>query len=114
MTGVWNLKIAQGKTLNQQFIYKASGSPVDLTGYTARLQVRAGFDSPSAIINLTTENGGIALGGALGTITLNLSASSTAALSPLVGVYDLELISGSGVVKVLLEGSAIITQEATK
>ncbi len=69
--------------------------------------------SASTILVLTTENGGLILGGATGTISLQASATTTAALSGGSYVYDLELVSG-GVVTRLLQGSFNVSLEVTK
>lgn len=116
MSNRYNLNIDQGATLSVVATWKDSnGTPVNLTGYTARLQVRNDFAAGSAVLSLTTENGGIALGGTAGTVTLSAAATATAALSaPYVGVYDLELVSGGGVVTRLLEGTANVTPEVTR
>jgi hypothetical protein len=67
------------------------------------------------VLTLTTENAGITLGGAAGTITLSATATVTAALTaPFSGVYDLELVSGGGVVTRLLEGVATVSPEVTR
>jgi tRNA threonylcarbamoyladenosine modification (KEOPS) complex Pcc1 subunit len=95
--------------------YKDSaGNLVNLTGYTARMMLRSSFTAASSILSLTTENSRIALGGAAGTITLTISATDTAALSaPQSGVYDLELVSGSTVTR-LIQGTFTVTPEATR
>jgi hypothetical protein len=54
------------------------------------------------------------LGGAAGTITLTISATDTAALTSGRGVYDLELVSGSGIVTRLLQGVATISRNVTR
>jgi hypothetical protein len=89
-------------------------SPVSLAGYTARMQIKAKAKDATPLVTLTTENGGILLDNTLKTITLNISASSTAGLDFTQAVYDLELISGSGVVKRFAEGSISLKQEITK
>jgi hypothetical protein len=112
----YNLEINQGATLALVATWKDSaGTAVNLTGYTARLNVRETYSSSSAILTLTTENSGITLGGSAGTITLSASATTTAALTaPFSGVYDLELVSGGGVVTRLLEGVATVSPEVTR
>jgi len=77
------------------------------------MQVRSSYDSPTAILSITTDSG-ITLGGAAGTISLNASATTTAAITAQVALYDLELVSSSGVVTRLLEGKFTITPEVTK
>jgi hypothetical protein len=112
----YNLEINQGATLALVATWRDSaGTAINLTGYTARLNVRETYASTSAVLTLTTENAGITLGDAAGTITLSATATVTAALTaPFSGVYDLELVSGGGVVTRLLEGSATISPEVTR
>lgn len=112
----YNIEIQQGATLSIVATWKDNaGTPINLTGYTARMAVRENYASTSAILTLTTENSGIALGGALGTVTISASATATAALTaPWSGVYDLELVSGGGVVTRLLEGLVFISPEVTR
>lgn len=110
----YDLLIEQGATFSQVITYKESGVAVNLTGYTARMQVRSTLESAEALIELTTANGRIALGGAAGTITLTISATDTAALTAGRGVYDLELVSGSGIVTRLLQGVATISRNVTR
>lgn len=110
----YDLLIEQGATFSQLVTYKESGVAVNLTGYTARMQVRSTLESASTVVELTTANGRIALGGAAGTITLTISATDTAALTAGRGVYDLELVSGSGIVTRLLQGVATISRNVTR
>ncbi|MCC6475110.1 MAG: hypothetical protein IT514_15355, partial [Burkholderiales bacterium] len=90
--------------------------PVDLTGSTARMQIRPYVESPDAdiLLSLTTANGGISLGGANGTISLLASAAATAALDFDTAVYDLEVIDGSGLVTRLLSGMVTLSKEVTR
>lgn len=83
--------------------------PMDVSAYTARMQIRATQTSTTVLAELTTENGGIVLG-ADGTITLYLSAEATALLTFTKAVYDLELIApGSpAIVSRVFEGSVIM------
>ena len=113
--GTYDITIYQGTTFNQQFTWKDQNNAlVNLTGYTARMMARAGIDSSTPFITLTTANGGISLGGAAGTITLLMSDASTSALVNGKGVYDLEVINGSGTVTRLLQGNIFISAEVTR
>ena len=107
--------IEQGATFSKVLTWKDStGTPINLTGYSARMQVRSSVEAASTIIELTTVNSRITLGGVAGTITLNISAADTTALTAESGVYDLELVSGANVVTRLLEGNVIISKEVTR
>jgi hypothetical protein len=110
----YDILIEQGATYSQVITYKEAGVAINLTGYTARMQVRATLESASTLVELTTANSRIALGGAAGTITLTISATDTAALTSGRGVYDLELVSGSGIVTRLLQGVATISRNVTR
>ena len=111
--GKYNFICPQGATFSKQLTWKIEDDPVDLTTYTARMQVREKYNSPAKILDLTTENGGISLGGDEGTIQIDVSATDTAALVPKCYVYDLELVSSSTVTR-LLEGQFMVTPEVTK
>lgn len=122
--GRYDMEVDQGTTFRKTITWKDSSStPVNLTGYTARMQVRASFTSSGTVASLTTSNGGITLGGAAGTVALYISATDTAAFSTaspsqfadaFVGVYDLELVSASGDVTRLLHGDFIVNPEVTR
>lgn len=113
MAGLYNIRCDQGATLALQCIYKdAEGDLVDLTGYTARLQVRATHQSTTALLALT-DGSGLTLGGAAGTIDVLVNATTTAALKPGDYVYDMEIVSG-GTVTRLVEGGFAVTPEVTR
>lgn len=113
--GKLTIVIEQGTTFNPVLTYKDSlGALINLTGYTARMQIRLKKTSAAFLVELTTENGGITLGGAAGTITLLITAVASAALTFTSASYDLELIAGGGAVTRLLEGSVTLSPEVTK
>jgi len=113
--GITHFLIEQGATYSQGLTWKINGIPVDVTGYTARLKARyADLSKKPVIISMSTASGqGIALGGSAGTITLSMSATDTANLAPGKYNYDLELVSGGGLVTRLLKGMLIIDAEKT-
>jgi len=89
-------------------------TPVNLTGFTARMQIRETVESTTILHTMTTENGGITLGGTAGTIALLISATDTAALTFDAGVYDLEIISAGGVVTEVMAGAVLLGDEVTR
>lgn len=111
----FDITINQGATFELSITWKDSaGTAINLTGYSARMQVRETYSSTSSILSLTSGSG-ITLGGAAGTIAILISATTTAALTaPFSGVYDLELVSAGGVVTRLLQGAATVSPEVTR
>lgn len=112
--GRYHLNVYQGATFDKTFTWKDSdGNLVNLTGYTARAMVREDIDDVEPVMEFNTGGGGITLGGALGTIRLQVSATDTASLTWDEGLWDLELVSAGGVVTRLLEGPATLHREVT-
>lgn len=110
--------IYQGATFRKRLTWKApSGTPIDLTGCTARMQVRSEVESDVVLLNLTTENGGITLGGSAGTVDLYLGAVATAAITWDGGVFDLEIIHPGAQpddVTRIAQGSISVSPEVTR
>ena len=111
-----NLKVDQGGTYSKVVTWKA-GTPavaVNLTGCTARMHVRAKLADLAVLLDLTTANGGIVLGGVAGTVTINLTSAQTTAITWLSAVYDLEIVFADLTVRRLLAGSVSISREVTR
>ncbi len=114
IAGVHNFTIDQGATWTRTVeLQNPDETPYNLTGYTARMQIRREITSTTVIMSLTTENGRIALGGALGTITLTLTDELTATI-PYDGVYDLEIVSNGGEVYRVIKGIIRLNPEVTR
>lgn len=113
--GTHDFEIEQGASFRLQFAWKDGlGAAVDLTSYTARMQVRASTSAPDVLLELTTENGRIALGGSAGTVTLTLTPVVTAGLDWRRGKYDLELIAPDSSVTRFLQGQVSVSREVTR
>jgi len=110
--GKVNFVCPQGSTFSRTLTYKLDDTPVNLSGYTARLQVREYHYSDDFIANLTSSSG-ITLGGSAGTITVSMAASATESFVPGDYVYDLEIVTG-GTVTRLIEGKFTVTPEVTR
>ena len=108
-----NLIIDQGATWNITLTYKNSdGSPINLTGYTAALQLRTSYDASSAALSLSSGSG-IVLGGTAGTIAVTATATQTGSLTAGEYVYDLEITSSSVVTR-LVQGRITVTPQVTR
>ena len=112
--GIYNTTIDQGSIWNVTIVYKDSnGNPVNLTGYTAAMQLRQNYNSESADLTLTTANGGLTITGATGTIQVSATATQTGNLSAGFYVYDLELTSGSNISR-LIQGQITVAEQVTR
>lgn len=87
-------------------------TPHTLASYTARMAIKDKVGG-TVLLSLTTENDGIVINDSAKTITLAITATATAALTWTTGVYDLEMISSTGVVTSLMTGSVAVTKEVT-
>lgn len=107
--------IEQGADFLVPLVFKDSaGAAIDVTGYTARMHIRASRDDAATLLELTNANGRLVIGGANGTVTIKLTALETAAFTWTKGVYDLELVRPDGFVTRALEGRVSISKEVTR
>jgi hypothetical protein len=113
--GKYQIIADQGATFQRVLTWKDStNTAVNLTGYTARMHIRNEYESTSFVLALTTENSRIALGGATGRVTLTVDATTMTNLFADTYVYDLELVSGAGVVTRLVMGTFTVRREVTR
>ncbi len=122
--GKYNFTIEQGATYTVEIQYKdANNSPIDLTGYSGRMQIRPSAGSNTSYLclssSLQSDGTGLNFSGstginppASGTIGIYISAATSSALTFNEGVYDLEIASGSFVAR-LLQGNVQLSKEVT-
>lgn len=111
--GVLDLDCYQGANFDYQLTWTVAGSAVNVTGYSARMQVRQYADSTAVALSLVNGTG-ITLGGTAGTIALSAVATATSAIEAGQYVYDLELVSGAGYVTRLVQGTFTVSEEVTR
>lgn len=113
--GTYNFIIEKGTTFTRSVTWTDStGAAINLTGYTARMQGRATMDATTTIFSLTTPATGISIPTpASGTLVITLTDTQTSAL-PCGGVHDLELISPTGTITRLFQGTFDISNEVTR
>ena len=117
--------IEQGATTNLNVQWTdASGSAVDLTGYQARMQIRPVIESSDVYISLSSslqpDGTGLNLNGSdgvtsltSGSIGIYISAYSSSLLNFTEAYYDLEMINGREVTR-LLEGKVRLSKNVTR
>lgn len=115
-TPSYDIEIVQGATFEITFVYKdGAGAAVDLSDYTARMQVREGIGGK--VMADLSHIAGIALG-ADGGVGVTINAATTRAMTPTSGdriaLFDLFLSAPSGKVVRLVEGAARVRAAVTR
>jgi hypothetical protein len=124
--GTYNFTIEQGTTVDFEIQYTdVNNAPISLAGYHGRMQIKSGFanDKPATYASLSSslysDKTGLNFSGSSGTssisegkIGLYISAVSSSAFTFAKAKYDLELVSGSTVTRIL-EGIITLSKEVT-
>lgn len=120
----------------QRVLFLKAGADADIRLFTARMQIRASAVSDPFLLELTTENGRLAVD--YGQITINVAAAITTTIDTAslttkgkvtepapagelpyegegkLGVYDLELVSPAGIVTRYLFGQIVFVDNVTR
>ena len=118
------LLIRAGFAFSKRLIVKAGGTPVDLSGATARLDIKLEATDVDAIFSFSTDPdeeeetvGLLTLNAVPGAIDFLATAEATGAIAmtrPLLkGVHDLRLVLPGQEATCLLSGIAVITKGIT-
>lgn len=116
LPGSFNMRTRQGSTFRRIFTYRINGTPVNLTGWTVRMQVRTKVSASTVTLDVTPF---ITLGGTAGTVDVHIPATTLAAIPARSGdrhyVYDLELVSpNASEVVSFLAGRFTVEPEVTR
>jgi len=130
-TGVHHICARQGETFKLNFVVrvgdvdadgapikvngKQTSTPMDLSGYTAHMQVRRKPDS-DVVFDFSTDSE-ITLGGVAGTVAVVGAAAVMAAQTATKYMWDIDLIAGVGVggeVLTPLAGAFTLEPQVTK
>lgn len=103
-----NLFIDQGTDFSTTIeVADDNGTPINLTTYTGRSQMRKHYTSTAFhAFNVTGNSNGV--------ITVSMNAATTANIAGGRYVWDLELVSSGNVVSRIVEGIVTINPEVTK
>jgi hypothetical protein len=113
VSNVLDVEIDVGATWTLGVTYKdAAGNPINLTGATAKLQVR---DAPggTVLLDLSSPSGGITITPLAGQIDVTASHTLTGAVTAEAGFYDLLLTLSGGSKVRLLRGRARFVRGVT-
>ena len=123
--GRYSFTIEQGATTQFEIQYKDNANtPINLSGYGARMQVRSTVDSSTILLTLSSsllaDGTGLNMSGSNGTtpiqsgsIGLYISAATSSNLSFDKAVYDLEIHTGVTVNRIL-QGEIKLSKEVTR
>jgi hypothetical protein len=113
MATAYNIAIDQGADWYLTVTYQnPAGTPVNLTGYTAALQIRQNFSDANAELTLTTSSG-IFITPSTGTLAIHATAALTLAIGAGAYVYDIKITSSAGIVTRLTQGSFQVNAAVT-
>lgn len=112
---IYNLEIEQGVSFKESFVLRDSDNQLmDLTGYTARMQIRPYVSSELVLIDATSENAMIVISPTLGKVEIQLTPAQTELLTFTKSVYDMELVSPSSEVIRLVQGVVLVSPQVTR
>ena len=107
--GRYNISVINGTTFALAPQWLINNSPVNLTGYSADMQVRD--VSNNLVVEMSTQNGKITLTAASGTINITLTATQTSSANLPAGnyTYALNVTDPSNNVYQILQGPFVVT-----
>lgn len=90
-----DIQLVRGATVSFGLVWGGQASPVNVTGFTANLQVRAKATDASPAFEFKNANSRVTIGGVDGVITFSMTAADSAALTLGDYVYALEIVDAS-------------------
>ena len=114
MAGQKNFDVDQNATFSFVVEYKDdNGNAIDLTGASAKMQVRDVKGGTKLAVTLTSPSGGIVINGTLGKLTVTLTPTQTNKLFYPKSVYDIMVVDTNANKIKLLEGFMTLNRSVT-
>lgn len=116
MAVTFNTTIDQGADWFLNFQYKnPNGTAINLTGYSAALQIRTSPLAKTAVLTLESPSDGIVITGNTGTIAVHATAAQTATITNGKYAYDLEITAPNpATVTRLVQGTIEVSPQVTR
>lgn len=109
-----DIEIHQGASFAIGFSYlDPDGNPIDLTGWTARMQVRTNVGG-RVLADLSTVNGMIVTDPVAGRVNVTFPRSVTRAMPHGMALYDLFIVSPDDFAIKLIEGEVTVIPSVTR
>ena len=114
MAGQKNWEVDQNTTFTFTVEYKDnSGNPIDITGASAKMQVRDTKGGSKLAFSLTSPSGGITIDGPNGKLTIKITPTQTNKLFYPKSSYDIMLTDSNLNKTKLLEGFITLSRSVT-
>lgn len=114
MAGQKNWEVDQNTTFTFTVEYKDnSGNPIDITGASAKMQVRDTKGGSKLAFSLTSPAGGITIDGPNGKLTIKITPTQTNKLFYPKSSYDIMLTDSNLNKTKLLEGFMTLSRSVT-
>ena len=114
MAQQYNIELDQGSASNFAITLKDQAGKLDLTGFTAAMQIRSTPFSSEAVDTLTTDNGRLQIDVEQSKILVSFPCFVTETYPAQKMVYDIEIESEGGEITRILEGSIKVCREVTR
>jgi hypothetical protein len=110
-----NFEVDQNATFTFQVVYTLDDeiTPIDLTGASAKMQVRDTKGGSKLAFSLTSPSGGITIDGPSGTLTIKITPTQTNKLFYPKSSYDIMVVDSNGNRIKLLEGFMTLSRSVT-
>jgi hypothetical protein len=114
MAGQKNFEVDQNATFSFVLEYKDdNGNAIDLTGASAKMQVRDTKGGAKLAVTLTSPSGGIVIDQLNGKLTIKMTPTQTNKLFYPKSSYDLMVVDSNGNKIKLLEGFMTLNRSVT-
>lgn len=111
---VYNFLLLKGATFRLPILWEETeGTPKDLTGYTARMDIRTQIEDEDRVLRIDSTSG-ITITPEEGKVELYISPAQTTEFPGTTLYYDLELVDDSGDVDRILQGIITLSPEVTR
>jgi len=110
-----NFEVDQNATFTFQVQYTEEDeiTPIDITGATAKMQVRDTQGGSKIACTLTSPSGGIIIDGPTGTLTIKMTPTQTNKMFYPKSSYDIMVVDSNGNKIKLLEGFMTLSRSVT-
>ena len=112
-----NLRVDQGSDFRHTFLYREPDgeTPIDLTDFSARAQVRESIWSQTPLYEASTESSGLLIADPVnGKVVLSIPGSVSEGWLVDQAVYDIEVVDATSKPSRIVQGTIFIDREATR